>query len=68
MKTHPEIIELWPSVNEFAEDVGTSPNLVRCWKHRKSIPAPYWTPLVTAAQDRDIPLTYRMLAEAVSIA
>ena len=57
---------MWPSVDVVALDVGASPSLVRMWQFRENIPASHWKRLVEAAQDRDIPLTYRMLAEAVA--
>jgi hypothetical protein len=48
------IAELWPSVNEFAEDLGISLSTVRVWKHRRSIPHLYWSAVEQKARERRI--------------
>jgi len=65
-KSHREILEMWPSMDVVALDAGVQPGIARMWRFRSSIPANRWTALVSAAQDRDIPLTYKMLAEAAA--
>lgn len=66
VKTHADIIELWPSMRVLAEDIGESIGNVTMWKVRNSIPAHSWVRLVKASQDRDIFLSYRILAEAAA--
>ena len=64
--THTEIINLWPSMPVLAGEIGENLGAVKQWKIRSSIPSHAWVKLVAIAQDRDITLTYRMLAEAAS--
>jgi len=66
MKTHNEILDMWPSYRSVSMDVGVSYSLVRMWVLRGNIPAANWKRLVDAARDRDLPVTYKMLAEAVA--
>jgi len=63
---HKEIIELWPNIQHFADDLGEKKSTVSGWYYRESIPSDRWVRLVGAAQARDIPLTYKMLAEAIA--
>lgn len=63
---HSKIIELWPSVRVLADDLGEKKSAVNGWYYRDSIPSDRWVKLVDAAQARDIPLTYKMLAEAIA--
>lgn len=63
---HRQIIDLWPSVKVLAEDLGEKQSAVNGWYYRESIPSDRWVKLVSAAQERDIPLTYKMLAEAIA--
>lgn len=65
-KSHRDIIELWPSVDVVASDIDVSSSLVRMWKFRMNIPSSHWVALVDAASGRDIPLTYKMLAETAA--
>lgn len=54
MNTHAEILGLWPSLNDVANDVGARIVAVRKWRARNNIPAEYWLPLVQAAHRRNI--------------
>lgn len=47
---HSEIIALWPSVGEFAKDVGQKETTCRGWKLRNSIPVKYWRKIVDSAK------------------
>jgi hypothetical protein len=49
-----DVCDLWPSLGEFAADLGVSIALVRVWRHRKSIPAEYWSGIEAAAVIRGI--------------
>lgn len=57
------IIELWPTCEGMALDVGESGVNVRAWKYRNNIPAPCWVRLVGAARQRGFhQVTYELLA------
>jgi hypothetical protein len=47
--THTQIIDLWPSVGEFAEEMGVNHRTARSWKQRISIPSHYWARLISCA-------------------
>ncbi|HEX6119307.1 MAG TPA: hypothetical protein VFZ03_07610 [Dongiaceae bacterium] len=49
-----DIIARWPTTRAFARDAGSSPTLVRQWRHRNSVPAPYWQRIVEGAGRRGI--------------
>lgn len=63
--THKEILDMWPNIETVAEITGDKHNTVQGWYWRSSIPSNRWVRLVEDAHDRDIPLTYKMLAEAI---
>lgn len=46
--TFRDIIELWPSPDAMAADIGARVEAVRKWKQRDSIPADWWTAVVSA--------------------
>lgn len=48
------IIDLWPSHDALAEDVGLKRNAPAVWKHRNSIPPEYWAAVVIGAERRGI--------------
>jgi len=50
----------------LSQDIGEKYGTINMWRVRNRIPADQWVRLVKAAQERDIPLTYKMLAEAVA--
>ncbi|MCK4820388.1 hypothetical protein KA005_31780 [bacterium] len=64
--THAEIIDLWPSMRVLADEINENLPKVNQWKARNSIPSKFWVELVSLAQDRDIAITYKMLAEAAA--
>jgi hypothetical protein len=49
-----ELIGRWPTTRAFARDAGCSPTLVRQWRHRDFVPAPYWTRILEGAARRGI--------------
>jgi hypothetical protein len=49
-----DIIARWPTTRAFARDAGGSPTLVRQWRHRNFVPAPYWQRIVEGASRRGI--------------
>lgn len=50
--SHKQIVELWPTTAEFAEETGIHPVTARVMKARGKIPSWYWTQVVEAAQKR----------------
>tara|TARA_R110002020_G_scaffold467027_4_gene690182 strand:+ start:3033 stop:3254 length:222 start_codon:yes stop_codon:yes gene_type:complete len=52
--THADIINLWPSLSAFAEDLGVPYVTAKAMRRRMSIPASYWVRMIEAAAARDI--------------
>lgn len=52
METFVAVIELWPSIGDFAREVGVSYGLAKQWRMRNSIPAAHWQRVIGAAQER----------------
>lgn len=53
---------MWPTVAEFARDVGQNVAAVKKWKQRDSIPSVHWLAVVQAAQSRGIEISLNDLA------
>jgi hypothetical protein len=51
-----DVIARWPSTRAFARDAGSSATLVRQWRHRDFVPAPYWQRIIEGAGRRGIAL------------
>jgi predicted GNAT superfamily acetyltransferase len=54
MTSHRDIIDRWPSVREFAADIGITYNSANLMRHRHSINARYWDRVVEAAKARGL--------------
>lgn len=65
--THPEIIDLWPSIEAFADDVGAKVATARKWRQRGRIPSEYWVKTEQAASERKI-VNVTLLAIATEVA
>jgi hypothetical protein len=66
--SHAPIINLWPSLSAFADDIGVQYVTAKAMRRRGSIPAPYWVRIVTAARKRGIPdVSHERLAELVAL-
>lgn len=48
------IIDRWDTLTQFARDVGVPYERAKQWRHRGSIPAKYWSRVMSAAARRDI--------------
>ena len=59
-----QIISLWPSMRDLAEDLGQPYSTVTSWKQRGSIPAKFDLDLIAAASGRGKSLTLEQLALA----
>lgn len=61
--THKDLIDTWPSMAEFAADIGASYGTVKAMRRRGSVPSKYWELIVAKARDRDIDgITFELLA------
>lgn len=49
---HSDIINFWPTLADFAADMGVKRHTARGWKRRNSIPAEYWPELIEKARER----------------
>lgn len=63
--THEQIINLWPSLSLFAEDIGVSYGTAKAIRRRGSIPPQYWAPMINKALEREIEA---VTLEALSVA
>lgn len=52
--THADIINLWPSLAEFAADLSVEYGTAKAMRRRSSIPPKYWPAVVTKSSERDI--------------
>lgn len=55
------IIELWPSKEAMASDIGAGASAVSKWWQRDSIPAEWWSVVLVAERSREAGLTADML-------
>jgi hypothetical protein len=66
--THSDLINCWPSLSAFAEDIGVDYGTAKAMRRRGSIPSGYWKHAVIGAASREIPgVTYEVLADLVAI-
>ncbi|MCF1449414.1 hypothetical protein GOZ83_10715 [Agrobacterium vitis] len=66
--THADIINLWPSIAEFARDIGASYETAKAMRRRSSIPAGYWVRVVESSQYRHFQeVSFPTLAEAAAL-
>lgn len=65
---HAQIINLWPTIADFASDIGVGYEAAKAMRRRGSIPPGYWVRTVEAATRRGFPgVDYQRLAELVAI-
>lgn len=55
METFIDLIDAWPTLSAFADDIGVSYEAAKAWRRRNSVPAPYWGRLIECAAARGIP-------------
>ena len=66
--THSDIINQWPTLTDFADDIGVPYVTAKAMRRRGSIPSCYWVRVVSAAHMRGIAdVSYKRLAELVAI-
>jgi hypothetical protein len=65
--THADLINLWPSLASFAEDLGVQYVTAKAMRRRESIPAGYWLQMIDCASRREIEgVTLDALARAAA--
>jgi hypothetical protein len=66
--THSDIINLWPSLGEFASDLGVKYGTAKAMRRRNSIPPEHWCRIVAKADERGLTdVSLESLAHAVSL-
>lgn len=61
MTIHELTTAIWPSIPEFARDVGLKASHVHTMRVRGRIPVEYWPAIIEAAQRRGFDVTAEML-------
>ena len=65
--SHAKIINEWPNLSEFADDLGVPYGTAKAMRRRGSIPTEYWLIVVSKAAEREIDgVTLEALAAAVA--
>lgn len=54
IKTFRDVIAAWPSLSEFAKDIGVSENTAKLMRFRDSVAPEYWPFVVDHAKSRKI--------------
>lgn len=56
------VVELWPTREDCASDVGATPPQVSKWHQRDRVPAEWWAPLLTTEKAKAAGVTADLLA------
>lgn len=65
--THVQIINLWPSLSDFASDIGVQYGTAKAMRRRGSIPSEHWLCMTAKAAERGISgVSLEALASAVA--
>ena len=65
--THTELIDFWPSISVFAEDLGIAYGTAKAMRRRGSVPSEHWIAMVDAARARAlVEVSLDSLAAAVA--
>lgn len=51
-RTFGDVIDLWPTAKDFADDIGAPYGSVRAWKSRGSIPSHWWCDIVDKSKGK----------------
>lgn len=62
MDTYRDIIGLWPSLREFADDIGVRYGTAQVMRYRNQLKDEHWQAVVAAASRRGLPVTLDILA------
>ncbi|OLP56799.1 hypothetical protein BJF92_12055 [Rhizobium rhizosphaerae] len=67
--THADIINGWPTIGDFASDIGVSYGAAKAMRRRGSIPSAYWVRAVDGAEKRGLDgVSYQRLAQLAAAA
>jgi hypothetical protein len=65
--THADIINRWPTLTDFANDIGVAYGTAKAMRRRDSIPSEHWVAVVARASEREITdVTLEALAHAAA--
>lgn len=65
--THTELIDCWPSLSDFAGDLGVAYGTAKAMRRRGSVPSEHWVAMVDAARSRAlVEVSLDSLAAAVA--
>lgn len=67
IKTHSDILKLFPSRAVVSRGLGVNYDQVRKWDERGVIPSPYWNGLINLAAENLIYISLQLLADCVDI-
>lgn len=56
------IIDLWPSPDALALEIGARVEAVRKWRQRDNIPAPWWSAIVLSQTAQSAEVTFAAMA------
>jgi len=63
MNSFREVIDLWPSLREFASDIGVKYGTAQVMRYRNSIASDHWAVVVDRAAERGFrEVTYELMA------
>ncbi len=62
-----DLIDMWPTHEALADDVGVKSNLPPVWKHRNMIPSRHWLAVVASADRRGYELVTLDLLAALAV-
>ncbi|RCL01131.1 MAG: hypothetical protein JSC189_000912 [Candidatus Tokpelaia sp. JSC189] len=64
--THRDIIDSWPSLKVFSDDIGVAYGTAKAMRRRGSVPAIYWDTMIAKAASRHIVgVSYKSLAVSI---
>ena len=62
MNSFRDIIDLWPSIRDFANEIGVRYGTAQVMRYRNQLKDEHWQAVVSAAAKRGLPVTLDMLA------
>lgn len=65
--SHTDLINLWPTLSDFAADLSLKYGTAKAMRRRSSIPSGYWDAMIAKAKMRKIKgVTYEALTKAAA--
>jgi len=64
IKKHSEVIDKWPSMEVFAQDIEVKFHTVYSWYYRGNIPCKHWSKVIETGKERGIRITAQALLDA----